>query len=459
MTRRVSIFGFLLCAPLLLSVAPTHAAELKLVYERLTTESPRGEKASAPAHAKQTRATITVGLGNQYIYEMGSDSPTQIDFEHRRLRSIQEDRHTFVDAPLYAVVAFREMEIRNRLALRQSLGKRKIKDARVTESVAGLEAEFGIKSEAAKDEAGDLKSEKQPGAFLWRIGGDTATVCTFSDTALTPPQEAMFRRYLIYFCKIHPEVRAALLAQHHVPRRLTYRWNSLGTITTVELTLTSMAATADSALRVPDGLTAEPAFDSTLSTTLKIARDSFPRCRSAAANTYEAMEAAKKAAGDGRALDALLGLAEYTLMTSGESPALDDRTQALVRKDAKVKRYTDAIEKLSKGKLHESATMFEAIDRSGLEKGYLIDLEIATAHGQGGDPEGAETLFQNVVRTNPCIVGAWTDLAITYINSFDTFSGWICLDAARHAATPGCALLQKFDAHERDLARKYPEFF
>jgi tetratricopeptide (TPR) repeat protein len=435
------------------------ADELRLVFERVETTVARAGATPAPAKITQKRSNITVALGSRYLYESGTDAPLQIDFEHRRMRVSRDDRPAYIDVPLYALIAFREMELSNRLAMRESFAAMKLKNGPDMGTVLGLEAEFGLPSDAKKGKEESLQSENRGGALTWRINGDTATVCSFTDTALTASQEAMLGRWYLYSCKLHPEVRTALLQQHHVPRRLIYRWNSLGERTTVELTLQSLALSADSLPQPPPGLAAEPSFDSTLSVTLNQVRGALPGCRAGAANAPAVLDQARRAAAEGRGLDALLALSEYELVSCSEPPSLDKASQEKVRADKRARLYTDAVRQIEDRKLKPALETLGKIDRKGLEKAYLIDLETATAHGIGGDAEGAAELFQRALRVNPCLVGAWTDLAGTYIDAYDTFDGWICAEAARAAAPPGCRLLEKFDQRERELAKDHPEYF
>jgi tetratricopeptide (TPR) repeat protein len=455
---RGTLFALFVLLPAL-AVPRACAEELRLVFERVETTVARPGATPAPAKITQKRSTVTVALGSRYLYESGTDSPLQIDFEHRRMRVSRDDRPAYIEVPLFALIAFREMELSNRLAMRQTFAAMKLKNGPDLGTVLGLEAEFGLPSDAKKGKEESLQSENRGGALVWRINGDTATVCSFTDTALTAPQEAMLGRWYLYSCKLHPEVRTALLQQHRLPRRLIYRWNSMGERTAVELTLQSMTLSADSSLRLPTGLAAEPSFDSTLSVTLNQAREALARCRAGAANAPGVLEQARRAAAEGRGLDALLALSEYELVSCSEPPALDKASQEKVRADKRARLYTDAVRQIEDRKLKSALETLGKIDRTGLEKAYLIDLETATAHGIGGDAEGAAELFQRALRVNPCLVGAWTDLAGTCIGAYDTFDGWICVEAARQAAPPGCRLLEKFDQRERELVKEHPEYF
>ena len=455
--RRLAAIA-LIAVALLASAATAAAGELRLTFRLTHTELSHGKSGTGPAEIARQSKDIVVGLGDGYVYELGSTNPAQFDLVHRRYRPIDDSLHTYVDAPLACVLAYREMELSSRIAMMAAIAAARPKGP----SMGGMldaESELGLLSPARKKSDPLPELETGEGATLWRFGPDTATVCAFSDTTLTPDQERMFERYLVYFCKLHPDVRAAVVARNRLPRRLLYRWSLLGTITTLELTLTGMTEVADATLAPPAGYRRLAAYDSSLTATIDSTRARRDQCRSTGANAYALLDYARNAAGQGRALDALLAATEYNLTTCVDPPAFDEPTRQQIRKDGRCRQFTDAVEKITKQKYADAQRAFEKIDTRGLEKAYLLDLERGTYLAALGQSRPALAAYQRALRVNSCLLGAWTDMGSIFGYHFDTVDHWICIDLARQMAPTPCPLLQRIDENERAMVQRHPEYF
>jgi hypothetical protein len=98
------------------------------------------------------------------------------------------------------------------------------------------------------------------------------------------------------------------------------------------------------------------------------------------------------------------------------------------------------------------------LDKQSGSAGYMLDVfEGNTLLGLRESEAGANHLLA-ALKVNPYLLGAWSDLAGGYYQSFQTDKAWACWDAARRVNSQHSMLL-RITEMERQLRTTFPEFF
>jgi hypothetical protein len=452
-----------LCASLILA-APTQGGELRLVFDRREVSVTRDEKSRNFTASTPKTARIAAGMGDRYVRDSSPSRQTQVDFERRELRYVNDSEREITTIPLCAIIDRRESESGALLEMSAML-KNVVKREPMRGTLLDLEAEFGLRTGKHAEKGEELTLEGTPAVLICRFGLDTAAVCEFGDDTLSAKESQMFEKYLTYFAKLHPDAGHALAARRRTPRRLWYRWRSLGVLTTVELELREISRAADATLSVPAGYR-QVAPDSALTAMLSLVRDSASSCRAQWPEMDHLVRDLEAAVAQGRALDALLTASEYDLTRCEpfphDDPATRDRVAAVwerIHEDALAKAFHEAQNQVSNGDARVGGEMLDRLDRVRLQKAYLIDIERAKAFIRSGEGLRAREILERVLVAHPCLIGTWADLASDFMGSHDLRDAWICVAWARRFTPAGCGMLRRFDDRERELVATYPEYF
>ena len=107
-----------------------------------------------------------------------------------------------------------------------------------------------------------------------------------------------------------------------------------------------------------------------------------------------------------------------------------------------------------------AANGLDRLNGAKLSKGYVIDLLRGRARLHAGQFDLGAYMLMGGLGGNPCMAGAWLDLAHGYLRAYQPVLAWICFEAAEHAAAGGCAArLVERARLEAGIERRHPEFF
>lgn len=151
----------------------------------------------------------TVHLAKDFDYVSLGDNRTITDYKYCRVFSWSILETTFANDSCFAGPAFRAMELRNRLKLRELLSKVDPslgQDAGLANPVL-LEQEFA----AQLSPSNPLSLSETENGLEWRLGELTVATLSQDGFAFDAQERGRFARYLSRYIKLHPQVRDAIL--------------------------------------------------------------------------------------------------------------------------------------------------------------------------------------------------------------------------------------------------------
>lgn len=427
-------------------------------------------------HKKKHR---TIAFDARFLRIDDGDEISLLDFEKRRAYVIDSKEKTYLESSLYADLGFRIPEIQNRAMLSQILDSAGITahsngmDVFNNESVFGLitPPEFlKMIAKVAKDskqKSSDFTMTESPsGAMVFTHENEVVCSLKSSKSKLTPAEAAQFSRFLIYFCRIHPNIRKIILAKGAVPEELSFRYQEAGRSMEEGLKLTRISQQPGK-LSLPEGLQQKHRKLDPLEDIYKALDKAGNKPPSDLANST--IQFIDKAIADHRPLDALLAAIEYKLQTG---QTLDVDMERIRNKGTLDPQFALFYKGMDQPKSAEEAkTCLAALDdvaREKLIKGYLIDVFRANVlrSMQMNRVKDIETnqekspakCFIKVLEANPFLTGAYHDLGNCLYSAYDTAAAWECWDLGR-SFYPNHFLMKDIDEMEQKMVEQHPEFF
>lgn len=445
----------LLCC--LLFATSLRAEEFVVTFDVTEERETANPKGAAPS--RETRRYLqTVALGENHLVIQNERQKTVHDFARRRMIVLNRPENTYDDWSLYSLPAFLEHEIANRVVLGGAMKAAGVAGAAALFDRFDAESELRTEARGAPPGSAAPVIETAPAGDALEFRHESRTVARFApaDTALPEPWRHRFVNYLAYGCALHPRIRAAIAERQALPRELTFTTRTMNATTTLTLVLRSAAAVAADSSVLPAG--AKPAAHAgdplwPVLAAVNRAADAPARARRA-----EAVRFANDALKARRPLDAFLGLLEHGL-ESGEmlNDEIRNRRDAFNR-DVRFQAYGKAREQDTKPAAEKSLARNLAIDRTGLIRAHMLDLQRANLLERAGRPGEAIGSYFKVLQANPRHAGALHDLGAVYARGFEPQKAWLCWDAARRLY-PNHFMLANVAEVERRLLRSQPDFF
>ena len=441
------------------ALAPgARAEETILFYERLTQTvalRPAKEGGNVVTDTSRTETMVALGDHRLAVYE-----PLQVslyDFGRRRVLTVSTRHGTYSDWSLYALVAFKEMELEDRLALR-----RRIRAAHPGQapSVLELESLFSIAAgtpQAAKGES--FADSSSAGRVRVLINRRMVLEAFPTDTAFAPGRAEMFDRFLAFQAHLHPNARRALLRSGKVPRQIVYRYRDFNNETVVMLRLfrVSSAPEGNDPTANSDRVDVDDPDYRELNARLAACRQCATRGDwIGASRRFEAT-----ALDSGHYVDAALARAERVLGACEPDSTWPAALEQRARGDSAIGALRLGMVWRDSAGAAAALRRLDRVNGERLEKGYVLDYLRARARFAVSDFETAAYLMMGGLGGNPCMAGGWLDLAHGYLKAFQPVLAWICLEAAEQTGGgDGCAArLNERTTRERELEKRHPELF
>lgn len=423
--------------------------------EKITT----GPTGDAPPKTATRTYTWTVVLGADYLVLQDDRRKTVFDFTRKRMRLADLTNKTLNDLSLFHLPSFFEHELANRARLGAAMRSAKIEQA--AESFNRFDDETALRVTLPAKSQFDLpppviEAVTKAGAIEFRHAGKTAVRFEPSTAALPATWHHRFVNFLAYGCNIHPGIRRGIAATGATPQELMFTWRTLNTSTTMSLRLiSSVAASTNSSDLPPDARPAAPAghpLAAILARVTSAADDpARPSPESVTQFADEAIEAK-------RPLDALMALIEYGLQSGVKLTDALRRHNAVFKRDPACQAYSSAFAQSDKPTVEKSLAINAGIDRHGLAKAHMLDLQRANLLERAGRPREALDALLKVVQANPCHTGALHDLGGLFLRNYEHDKAWLCWDAARRLY-PGHPMMRDVIRIELDLVGNQPDFF
>lgn len=443
----------LLLAGMLVPSATSVAEEWRLEYS-----ATRKQERRSPADGKEAPQTapfeLIVRLGADRFSVRQEDQRTVYDFDEKRIVTLDLEDRVYSSRSLYSEIAFRAAELRNRTRLRRLLKKAGTKQG---DQPFGdrfeLETLFSLTLPGG-ERAADIKTDSEGKTLAFRRDEDVVVRFTHSESELPEAQRKMLSRFLIYGCRIHPEIRRQIEKPGRAPEMLAYRSIDTGTKTVVRLELKKVERQPEGEAVVPkDFKRAARASDPLDGIIAGLDRRERPTKKAV-------LDFAEEAIGDERRLDALLALLEYTLQAEGR-PFDEFKTYVKqVRDDEAVRVFLSSINGSKRGRkeAQEALKRLDGIDRKTIRKGYVLDVFRANLKLALGEAQEARKLFLAALEANPHLVGVYKDLGDLYYRSYEMDRAWRCWNTARRL-DPEHPLLRPIAQLERQLEKTFPQYF
>jgi hypothetical protein len=213
--------------------SPAGAAMRMTVHAEFTSKATQPDATVRP----DTRSDLVVELADNYIVVKDGARRTVYDFARRRQLTLDDRARTVDDYSLYAVIGFRELELRNRDGLAKGLAAAKIDGpvpAVFEEQELSLQRPQGAEIAANKDKDGtDFAS-----------GATTLLHSSDAGTAVGAADAARFIQFLRYTYGGHPAILRALQQAGRIPEQLGYRFRFPGSAATLALRIADVQAVA-----------------------------------------------------------------------------------------------------------------------------------------------------------------------------------------------------------------------
>jgi hypothetical protein len=157
-----------------------------------------------------------VVLADNYLSRHAGNTTVVYDFERRRYYVLDEAAKTYDEYSLFDIIGFRELELRNRGAMRKAVAsanlERKLPPEIEDEHELAVQGATPRTVEVREDGADEVFSSD--GIVLLSHGKDA--------TPVSPSDAARFVQYLRYTFSGHPAVLAALQKEGRIPVHLRY---------------------------------------------------------------------------------------------------------------------------------------------------------------------------------------------------------------------------------------------
>jgi hypothetical protein len=420
-----------------------------------------------------TPTVTTVVIADDFLQMINGTRETIYDFKLKRVISIDSNTRRFSGNSLYAAVAFRAFERRNRSMLGATLRGGALPDAL---KPFWVESQLGITDPTQPRPA--IETQKSAdGSLSFRFEGTEVVRFVPSAQAVLGAERSRFARASRYFIQVHPMVLDQILATGLVPGSLTYVGIAGPTKVKVTLTLRSIDR-LDVAFPLPadfasEVLRSEPA--DTLGTTLN---GIVPQMLLAVATQYgtgpRSIADYRTMIGDavnrGDLFQAVL--LEFELMLQhgqqsvlcADAPAtprcysIRDVAEA-ARGDARAQAFLQALEVEARNP-SRAIELRQGIGRTGLSNTAALDIMLANTLSQSAKHGDALPLFVAAIRANPYVASFYKDIGDHFLRDYRMDLAWLCFDLGR--MLPGADATGNFqavDQLEQQLASQNPLFF
>ena len=464
-----------LFALLFFALSPLRAEEWRLIYAVTHEQSVNDSTTSAAPPSEKLASTLTLTVGLSLLRVDDGQNERVYDFAHRRFLLLNSAKRDYRDWSLYSNLGARINELQNRFAIHA--GFRALNQ--VPQDTFGRydnETNLGLELPGmtpAEPEPTIERKELAGGGWEFWHDGTSVVQYVPAKGSLPAAFYPRFASFLTYECNLYPTIRGQLVSTGEIPQLLVTR-SRLGNqvnLTTYRLRSAELSGSdrailpADFKPVPPQGESSAPVFQA-ISLIHQEGRATHRATRA------DIEHFAKEAIAQHRPLDAYLALLEYRLQ-SGERHANDFLPyQKEFDRDERYRRYVASSDQSNKEACRKSLASCDSIDRTGLQKAYMLDLhradllqalgrgrgDITTAVEQQQQAMAAEKLFLTVLTANPFLAGAYHDLGALYDQTFRSEMAWLCFDTGRRLS-PDHFLFKDITNLEQRFEHDFPDFF
>lgn len=427
-------------------------AEIVLTYE-VEREQIHGEQAGEVSLEK-----LTATLGEDYLAVEQGDSQIIYDFEKREMMIQSAEENLCSTTALYSWPNFLDMELQNRIAIRQILYGGGAEGINSLEPFSE-EADLGITTGGISKYA--VKDIQEAQGTKYYFEDHQVAYVSLREDSIPKDYRQSFEKLLLYSMPMHPLIRRqALKSSKWIAVYEKIPIDVVGSHEKTTYILKGIETTQEAVLLHRQGCpaNANQSTDSHAARLNKIISGVENTSLPLEQDWNEGKQIVDDLVENEDYFEAYLGLFEQHLKYGHNIESKMQQVFPVIGHDPRVVLLIQGMDSSSKEKVAQSIDKLKSIDRTGLSRGYMIDIFLANtlfADGQAGE---AIDLFIKVLEHDPLFVGAYNDLALIFNSQYDSVSAWQCWDIARKIV-PDHPMLKGVTEHERYLVREYPEFF
>jgi hypothetical protein len=406
---------------------------------------------------KITEEPVTLFL-NPEGYELREPKGTRFySAASKTLVSLEHDKNEHTQMSMHALVWFLNSEIVHRHAMCHALEAAGI-EAAESENCTRFELESTlsyIHPQASKifdDEEPKIEHSLTNGVHRFSHKDKEYVSVTLSPYALDAKQQASFRRFLTHQCQIHPKIRLKIIETGSIPAAFSFLNREGLRESTTTYTLEGRVSQCDQIrFAPPENYTAEVRVPRVETILANLQQTTIPSKEALLEESRTKVNAAVKA---NQTEVAVLEAQRYFAITDSDAGLRELLKLAGGMGDKEVRRMVYGL-----GSINEIKSAKKTLEAKKQKIAYILDYflaDLAMAQHRTDEPV-LDNLFQ-CLEHDPLIVGAYVDLWRIYLNEWDPYTAWRCLDAAKKISPHHTTLLHATKM-ERAIELENPDFF
>ncbi|PRC93503.1 hypothetical protein [Solimicrobium silvestre] len=398
-----------------------------------------------------TQESLDVTLDSGYMSMRSANEIKIFDFKTRRRFTLDDATKTYMDYSIYDTVGFRDLEFQNRENLNKRLAAAKIDVD--THRTIDNEHLFAVQSQTQRH-----VEEKDVGDDLeFSIEGRELARWSKAGVKVSAEDSSRFVNFLRYKLGGHPQILKRLAASGVIPNKIVLTFNEFWGTTTCTIVVNSAHQIDDvaydlSAFSRRQAAKSSDKLDQILGQDRGITAAKLEHAKNGIL-TQQASDIR-----DGKLLDAMLAVFEFSLTTGQQIPPFTPDQLAKIRLDSSVQNLTHALGASTKEAMPDAITTLVNLRLNAPNKAYILKIFEANDRLKLGDSDAAKALFAEVLQTNPYIAGVYKDLGDLFYMRFDTAHAWQCWDIGRQIA-PEFTNLKAVSQYEDLLTTQHSEYF
>lgn len=433
---------------MMLGTSPVFA-ELQVVFEEQTIElSHAKDKKLQVSPARQ----IVLRIGVDYFYTISDGMVKAYDIPRRKIIYIKNNQKVR-ELPFYAVIADRLEGFINETQTFQVLSKADVLQDKDRYGIFNIEAKYALQS----DIRSAIRPRKLPSGknkYAYNTGPDMVTVHELSKHTLIRQEPAIFERFLLYECHLHPEVRKDLIIYRRIPKQLIYRYGTGRDRRETSLTMKSVTRINDTVFTKELRRAPRPP----ISELDRLFVNATANASENAINAEQYEDMFDASMQQSYYLDAMLISVEVYLQTGASTVNAIQRLRPYFDKEPNLGRFIDGLDGSNRKSAAISLKLLEEIDRSNVFRQHIIDLTMANALKSTGKFVAAEKKYLETLRANPYLTGVYVDLGDLYYQMGLMDKAWSTWEMALDLF-PQHPMLDAVAERNEFLLSKFPEYF
>lgn len=456
-SRAFGIWGASLCILLHLITGEralskdTDSGTWHLTFQLQTEETaPYLEKSTSKSE------TVTLLIGTQSYEFREPDTTTLYTTKSKTKVELYHRTKEHLEMPMHAVVWFLNSEMVNRHGLCRAEEAINLSTAESTCSRFELESLFRLSHPQAtqlfENQKTNIERNRVEGMLRFEHDGKEVVAFKGSEHELSYKHKQTFRRFLAHTCRIHPEIRQAIVSEGRVPMFLSFQSRDDREQTREIYRLESaMFDPAEHVVEIPSEYVPR-VNDKQLEPILnRLQQFSIP---DKLALRKQAEEMIDKALASHHVDEAVLAALRFLEITDNKDAyqQLLQRCGGLGNRDVRrmVYRLRD-LQQIKEAK--------HTLESNQSKIAYLTNYYLADAAMM--DRRYDEPIKENLLaclEADPLIVGAYVDLWRFYLIEWDPYTAWRCIRAAERIM-PNHGVLIPLRNMEKQIEIDNPEFF